>query len=179
MTFMSNCCASRCRRLTGRRARSAPASTSGPTTRTRTAGRTGSARSPDDASIGDLPEMRALLAAAKRAGNDPLAAGARVLGDRVQLGYEARPTRRACRRRCTRAGLPRRSIECGRQGSARSSGSGCRTTRSASPPISPASSPQADGPSRRSRPSGSRSSPSGHRAASRSGAGRHSASAAP
>ena len=47
------------------------------------------AKIPGNVSIGELPEMRALLLAAKRQGTVVSSGQPAVLGDRVQLGYEA------------------------------------------------------------------------------------------
>ena len=76
-------------------------------------GPTWHARSPNDASIGDLAEMRALLSAAKKA---------RTIDSRRSLEFwvtefswdRARLTRRASRPRCTPAGFQRLCIGCGR-----------------------------------------------------------------
>ena len=65
---------------------------------------------PDDVSLGDLPEMRAVLAAASRAGHIVVGRGARS-GSPSSAGTRIRRTRRACRRRCSSAGCRRRSTD--------------------------------------------------------------------
>ena len=81
-------CASRCRRPTGRHARSAPVSTCGRTTRTRTAVRTGTRMVSTTRPSATSRDARiARCGGASR--HDHLGTGAGVLGHRVQLGLES------------------------------------------------------------------------------------------